>query len=129
MARNGISNNKAIVASGRRRGKRVLMTQEVLRNTGQNPIENIIRLARKAEKDGDYSNALRGWIEIQSYIEAKRKAVDPMEQDAKRKQAMTIKELEAIRDQLLAGTTTAIIEVEAIEIAEIVPAETRHPLT
>ena len=114
-----ISTDKSIIGKTKRLGKRALLAHEVLQMTGQSPVENLIRLAKKAEKAEDFSTASGNWKTIQEYVEAKRKAVDPMEQHAKSKQAITIKELESLRDKLLENTEDAIIEVQALEIIDV----------
>ena len=102
-------------------GKRMLLAREVMQRMGQNPIENMARNAAKAELKGDYSTALRGWAEIQTYIEPRRKPVDPIEQLEKGERIATLQELQRMKLAILKGhgegsEGQAVIDVEAIDV-------------
>ena len=95
--------------------KRLLTAREICELLGENPIRNIIRNANAAEKLGDHSTAVRGWQEVQSYLEAKRKPIDPAESALKHKQVATLEELTRIKTAILAGTVAAIDEATGLE--------------
>jgi ADP-ribose pyrophosphatase YjhB (NUDIX family) len=98
--------------TGTRRGKRFMQVREVLSQTGHNPTMHLIRIAIKAENNSDLATAARIWAEINCYVEAKRKAVDPTEQVERLNQAATVAELQAIREKILEGT---VIDLDVVE--------------
>jgi hypothetical protein len=103
--------------TGARKGKRMLAAEEVMKRMGQNPIENIARNALKAEINGDYGTAVRGWSEIQCYLAPKRKPIDPEEQAERSKRLVTLDELQAIKHALRSNLLEA--EAKAIDAQEV----------
>ena len=111
--------------SGARHGKRMLTAAEIMSEMGQNPIRNIARNAAKAEQAGDYATAVRGWTEIQCYLEPKRKPVDPDEKEERSKRIATLEELTRIKTAILAGAMEGKAMVafgdQGVVDAELVP--------
>jgi len=96
--------DKLITFTGSRKGKRFLTAKQVLEAQGQNPVMNMIRLAIRAEKEDKLNTAMRGWAEIQCYVEAKKKSIDPVEQLDRLNRMSTMQELQQIREKILEGT-------------------------
>lgn len=105
---------------GRYRNKRILSVLEVMQSMGENPTRRLINLANLAEKAGNLETASKNWRELLSYIEAKRKPIDPVEQKKLEKQILTMEELSRLKAAVLAGACEIIEENSVIE-GELVP--------
>jgi len=55
---------------------------QTLAEMGLNPFYEIARLAVRAEKEKDLVTASTNWRFLSEYVDAKRKAIDPLEQKA-----------------------------------------------
>lgn len=65
--------------AGRPTGSRMRRSEELAEKmiaSGKCPIEALVRLAEKAEVDGDVSQAINGWKSILPYLYPKPKAVE-----------------------------------------------------
>lgn len=107
--------DSGLLTRGKRRGKRVLTCAETLSRTGQNPFENLVRLAVKAERAKDFGTAAANWRYLGDFIDAKRKPIDPTEIKDLEKRAVTLEELQKIKTAILAGTAQVIEEHTLIE--------------
>lgn len=101
--------------AGRKKGslnKRTLAIQEILEWHQCDPFEGMVRVARKAEEEGDLATAGRLYAELAQYRESKRKAIDPLKLEERRQERLTLDELLQMRQKLLAlpDTTTPIIQ-------------------
>ena len=110
-------NHVKIYGNRKRGNKRIQSVLEVLQINGENPTANLIRLAIRAEKEGDLNLASRNWAEILGYIEAKRKPIDPIEQTEKLQRIATLEELLALKQAVLAGAAAVFEETQVIENA------------
>ena len=104
----------------KRGGKRVRVVREVLTDTGYCPVQNMIRVAIKAENAKQYSVAAGLWKELQSYMEPKFKAIDPLEQAQKAKDIMGLEDLRKIKEAILEGDVGAVQEALPIPDAQVV---------
>ena len=117
MARRRITSDTAFDTS-KIAGKRLRTTVEVLRENGEDPTLNLIRIANKAEQKKDLTTAASIWKELKSYIDAKRKAVNPIDDAGKLEKIATLKQLQEMKAAILAGT------IEAIDDSTVQDAET-----
>ena len=105
------------------RKQAILTTREIVQTRGESPINHLIRLAYKAENEGDLNLASSNWKEIQAYLEPKMKAIDPIEQNEKRKQTATLAQLADIRTAILKGDVTTLPEES--KVIDVQPIEQR----
>ena len=96
---------------------------QTLAEMGLNPFYEIARLAVRAEKEKDLVTASTNWRFLSEYVDAKRKAIDPLEQKALAKQVGTMEDLQKLKAAIMAGTMAlipddSIIEPEAFTEAE-----------
>ena len=89
--------------SHKRMGKRQRQVKEVVDDLDVCPFSAIIRNAMKAEAAKQYNVAIRGWSEIAAYLQAKYKAVDPLEQAAKAKEIMGLEQLALLKEAVMTG--------------------------
>lgn len=67
---------------------------------GQNPFLNLARLAHLAEKTGDMATASANWRYLADFLDAKRKPIDPGEQEERGKRIMTLNEIQELKTLL-----------------------------
>ena len=103
-----------------RGGKRLLNVREALEQSGENPVRNLMRIARKAEKENDLNCAAGIWKELQSYVQAKLKPYDPVERGQALSKQMTLDELQTLKKQLQDDTVKVIDKSEAIDASDLV---------
>jgi len=89
-------------------GKRIESVFSTLEALGVNPTTELIRIAYKAEKAGQYGIALNGWKEILCYTHHKMKAIDPTEQLEKQSKALSLLQLQHMKEAIYAGIITEI---------------------
>lgn len=87
---------------------------ETMQQMGLNPFREIARLAISAEKQADLSTASANWRYLGEFIDAKRKAFDPDEQQERAINSM--KELQNMREAILSGALEAGMQLPVVDI-------------
>lgn len=104
-----------IIGGSRTKNRTIKGVAQTLAQMGINPAKEIARLAVLSEVKGDLITASTNWRFLQEYVDAKRKAVDPLEQEQRGKAVATLEELQRIKHAILQGTIEAIDESTVIE--------------
>ena len=102
--------------AGRPKGSRMRRSDELaekLISSGKCPIEALVRLAEKAEVDGDISQAINAWKSTLSYIYARPKAMEFAPEDL----IELTRKLSEVRAQELQTVANSISYGELLERA------------
>jgi len=105
------------------RGKRIQSVMEILEEIGVNPATEIIRNAYKAEKAGQYGIAVNAWDKLLAYVHHKMKAIDPTEQLEKQSKALSLLQLQHMKEAIYAGVIAEIKPESIIDQAKPDPLE------
>ena len=89
-------------------GKRIESVFDILEKAGINPAKEVIRNAYKAEKAGKFVESGGLWLNLMSYTQHKMKAIDPTEQLEKQSKALSLLQLQHMKEAIYAGVVAEI---------------------
>jgi len=95
--------------------KRTIPCANVLAQLNINPFEELARLARMAEEQGDLPTASANWRHLSEYCDAKRKSVDPASAALQERAVLTLEQIAALRQDVL-SRGLPVIDVDPVGI-------------
>ena len=98
-----------------RHDKRTIPCAAVLATLNINPFEELARLARMAEEQGDLPTASANWRHLSEYCDAKRKSVDPAAAALQERAVLTLEQIAALRQDVL-SRGLPVIDVGTVDV-------------
>lgn len=95
--------------------KRTIPCANVLAALNINPFEELARLARMAEEQGDLPTASANWRHLSEYCDAKRKSVDPAAAALQERAVLTLEQIAALRQDVL-SRGLPVIDVGTVDV-------------
>lgn len=111
------------------RGKRLLTVREALEKKSIDPVVELIKIANKAQKEGDLNLASKIYIELNGFQHAKLKPFDPIERTEKLTRDLTLGEIQRMRERILDSevgkmteeqTTVIDVEPEDVDASDLI---------